>query len=250
MGGRLKPRQEIIMAVHFTGPILFAGKDGNRKWFENLPIDKNPDYLVYMDDFTGVTLDTTNDWTLVKDSSATAAIGADLVNGTVVLTSQATTDNDGASIQGNEIFAVSSSRDIWFETKLFITDAEGDAMDVCVGLTVNFATNPEAILTAADRIVFQIDDGDSNIDCVTEKDGTATTTDSGVDIASGTYVTLGFHVKGTGSVEFFVNRNLVATHTDNIPDDENLAIGAMELSGSATGTKSMTIDYLFAAQNR
>ena len=238
------------MAVHFTGPILFAGKDGNRKWFENLPIDKNPDYLVYMDDFTGVTLDTTNDWTLVKDSSATAAIGADLLNGTVVLTSQATTDNDGASLQGNEIYALSSSRDIWFETKLFITDAEGDAMDVCVGLTVNFATNPEAMLTAADRIVFQIDDGDSNIDCVTEKDGTATTTDSGVDIASGTYVTLGFHVKGTGSVEFFVNRNLVATHTDNLPDDENLTIGAMELSGSATGTKSMTVDYLFAAQNR
>ena len=238
------------MAVHFTGPILFAGKDGNRKWFENLPIDKNPDYLVYMDDFTGIALDTTNDWTLVKDSSATGAIGADLVNGTVVLTSQATTDNDGASIQGNEIFAVSSSRDIWFESKLFITDAEGDAMDVCVGLTVNFATNPEAMLTAADRIVFQIEDGDSNIDCVTEKDGTATTTDSGVDIASGTYVTLGFHVKGTGSVEFFVNRNLVATHTANIPDDENLTIGAMELSGSATGTKSMTIDYLFAAQNR
>ena len=60
----------------------------------------------------------------------------------------------------------------------------------------------------------------------------------------------GFHVKGTGSVEFFVNRNKVATHTANIPDDENLAIGAMELSGSATGTKSMTIDYLLASQNR
>jgi len=123
-------------------------------------------------------------------------------------------------------------------------------MDVCVGLTVNFATNPEAMLTAADRIVFQIDDGDSNIDCVTEKDGTATTTDSGIDIVSGTSVTLGFHVKGTGSVEFFVNRNKVATHTTNLPDDENLAIGAMELSGSATGTKSMTIDYLMAVQNR
>ena len=35
-----------------------------------------------------------------------------------------------------------------------------------------------------------------------------------------------------------------------IPDDENLALGAMELSGSATGTKSMNIDYIFAAQNR
>ena len=130
------------MAVHFTGPILFAGKDGNRKWFENLPIDKNPDYLVYMDDFTGITLDSTNDWTVVKDSSASAAIAADIANGAVTLSSQATTDNDGASIQGNEIFALSSTRDIWFETKITPTDAEGSAMDICIGLTVNFATNP------------------------------------------------------------------------------------------------------------
>jgi hypothetical protein len=211
------------MAVHFTGPILFAGKDGNKKWFENLPIDKNPDYLVYMDDFTGIALDSTNDWTVVKDSSASAAIAADVVNGALT---------------------------IWFETKITPTDAEGDNQEICIGLTVNFATNPEAMLTAADRIVFQVDDGDSNIDCVTEKDGTATTTDSGIDVASGTAVTLGIHVKGTGSVEFFVNRNLVATHTANIPDDENLALGAMQLSGSATGTKSMNIDYMFAAQNR
>ena len=48
----------------------------------------------------------------------------------------------------------------------------------------------------------------------------------------------------------FVNRNKVATHTANIPDDENLALGAMQLSGSATGTKSKNIDYIFAAQVR
>ena len=94
------------MAVHFTGPILFAGKDSPRNWFENLPVDKNPDFVTYMDDFTGIALDTTNDWTVVKDSSATAALGADAESGTLVLTSQATTDNDGASVQGNEIFAV------------------------------------------------------------------------------------------------------------------------------------------------
>ena len=238
------------MAVHFTGPILFAGKDSPRKWFENLPVDKNPDYVTYMDDFTGIALDTTNDWTVVKDSSATAALGADAESGTLVLTSQATTDDDGASVQGNEIFAVESGRDIWFESKVKVGDSEGSAIELCIGLTVNFATNPEAMLAAADRIVFQVDDGDTNIDCVTEKDGTATTTDSGVDIADDTYVTLGLHVTDDAKVEFFVNRNLVATHTDNIPDDENMTIGAMELSGSATGTKSATIDYLFASQTR
>jgi hypothetical protein len=238
------------MATHFTGPILFAGKDGQRKWFENLPIDKNPDYVVYMDDFTGIALDDTNDWTIIKDGSASVAIAADVVNGAITMSSEATTDNDGSSIQGNEIFAVESGRDIWFETKITPTDAEGDALEICAGLTVNFATNPEAMLTAADRIVFQVNDGGSDILCKTEKNGTETSTDSDVDIASGTAVILGFHVKSTGSVEFFVNRNLVATHTTNIPDDENLTVGLMQLSGSATGTKSMSVDYVFVAQSR
>jgi hypothetical protein len=238
------------MAVHFTGPVLFAGKDGQRKWFADLPVATNPDYVVYMDDFTGVAFDSTNDWTIVKDSGASVAIAADVVNGALTMSSAATTDNDGSSIQGNEIFAVSTGRDIWFETKLTPTDAEGDALELCAGLTVNFATNPEAMLTAADRIVFQVNDGGSSILCKTEKNDTETSTDSGVDIASGTAVTLGFHVKSTGAVEFFVNRNLVATHTTNIPDDENLAMGVMQLSGSATGTKSIAVDYVFAAQSR
>jgi hypothetical protein len=237
------------MAVHFTGPVLYAGVNGSRRWFADLPVGVNPDYVVLMDDFTGIALDATSDWTVVKDSGASAAIGADAESGTLILSSAATTDNDGASVQGNEIFRVASGRDIWFETKCWITDAEEDNMDLCVGLTVNFATNPEAMLTATDRIVFQINDGGTSILAITEKNGTETSTDTGLD-AEAFSQTLGFHVKGTGSVEFFVNRVKVATHTTNIPDDENLAIGAMQLSGSASGTKSANIDYLLASQTR
>lgn len=237
------------MAVHFTGPVLYAGVNGSKKWFADLPVGVNPDYVVLMDDFTGIALDATSDWTVVKDSGASAAIGADAESGTLILSSAATTDNDGASVQGNEIFRVASGRDIWFETKCWITDAEEDNMDLCVGLTVNFATNPEAMLTATDRIVFQINDGGTSILAITEKNGTETSTDTGLD-AEAFSQTLGFHVKGTGSVEFFVNRVKVATHTTNIPDDENLAVGAMQLSGSASGTKSANIDYLLASQTR
>ena len=245
------------MAVHFTGPILFAGKDSPRKWFENLPIDKNPDYVVTWDDFTGVALDNTNDWTVVKDSGASAAIAADVESGALLLSSTATTDNDGASVQGNEIFKVatgSSGRDIWFETKCKISDA--DQMDFCIGMTVNFATNPENMLAAADRIVFESDDGAATLQVITEKDGTETATSlsSTYDLADDTFVTLGFKVSGknrdSAKVEFFVDRVLVATHTTNIPDDENLTVGAMELSGDTTGTKTASVDYLFAAQDR
>ena len=236
------------MAVHFTGPVLYTGKNTPGAWWTNQPVGNNTDYVTYMDDFTGIALDTTNDWTVVKDSGATVAIGADTLNGVVVITSAATTDDDGGSIQGNEIFKVQTDKSIWFETKLKCNDA--DQTDICVGLTVNFATNPEAMLTAADRIVFQVDDGNASILCKTEKNGTETSTDSGIDLADDTYVTLGFWANSTGEVQFFVNRNLVATHTTNIVDDEELTVAAMSLSGSATGTRATTIDYLFCAADR
>ena len=46
-----------MAGVHFTWPILFAVKNNEKKWFENLPIDKNPDYVVYFDDFDRIGFD-------------------------------------------------------------------------------------------------------------------------------------------------------------------------------------------------
>jgi len=236
------------MAVHFTGPVLFTGKNSPGPWWTDQPVSNNVDYVSYMDDFTGVAIDKTNDWTEVKDNNAAVAIVADELNGAVALTSEATTDDNGASIQGNEVFAVQTDKSIWFETRIKCNDA--DQTDLCFGLTVNFATNPENMLTAADRIVFQVNDGNASILCKTEKNGTETSTDSGIDLVDDTYIRLGFWAYSTGSVQFFVNRQLVATHTTNIPDDENLTIGAMSVSGSATGTRVTTIDYLFCAADR
>jgi len=236
--------------TRFSGPVLYSGSN-NTTYFSGLgqmPIGINPAYFSIVDDFTGIAIDTTNNWTVVKDSSAAVAIVADTVGGEVALTSAATTDNDGASIQGNEIFAVATDKVIFFQTRLKCNDA--DQTDICAGLTVNFATNPENMLTAADRIVFQVDDGNASILCKTEKNGTETSTDSGVDLSDNTYVVLAFSVNNTGSVEFFVNGNSVATHTTNIPDDENLTPAAMSLSGSASGTRETILDYIIAVETR
>lgn len=236
------------MAVtHFSGPIEYSGKGATGAWGTDLTIAANNDVVVYMDDFLGVAVDATNDWTVIKDSSAAAAIVADTVNGVLGLTSAATTDDDGASIQGNEIFKAASGKSIWFETKL--QNNKVAQSEICVGLTVNFATNPEAMLTAADRIVFQVNDGDASILCKTEASGTETSTDSGIDMVDDTYVTLGFRVSGTGRVDFYVNRNLVATHTTNIPTTE-LAMAAMSISGDNLGTRATLIDYIFASATR
>lgn len=236
------------MAVtHFSGPIQYSGKGATGAWAADLSTTIDADVVTFIDDYLGVALDSTNDWTVVKDSGASAGIGADVVNGVLELTSAATTDDDGASVQGNEVFALTADKYVWFQTRIKCNDA--DQTDICVGLTVNFATNPEAMLTAADRIVFQVDDGNASILCKTESGGTETSTDSLVDLADDTYVVLSFRASGTGQVEFFVNRNLVATHTTNIPTTD-LAVAAMSLSGSASGTRKTSVDYLLVAATR
>ena len=236
-----------MAATHYSGPLQYSGKGATGAWGTDLTTSVDTDVVTYMDDFTGVALDSTNDWTVVKDSGASAGIGADVLNGVLELTSAATTDNDGASVQGNEIFKAQADKTIWFETELQCNDA--DQTDICVGLTVNFATNPEAMLTAADRICFQVDDGNASILCKTESGGTETSTDSGVDLVDSTYVKLSIRVSGTGQVFFYVDGTEVAVHTTNIPTTE-LALAAMSLSGSAAGTRKTTIDYMFAAATR
>ena len=92
------------MATHHNTPVLYSGYASGYKDLLSQPIALNPDYFTYVDDFLGIAVDTTNDWTVVKDSGATVAIVADTVGGELGLTSAGTTDNDGASIQKNETF--------------------------------------------------------------------------------------------------------------------------------------------------
>lgn len=226
--------------TRFNGTILH-GNTKARKWFNDLPQAFAPEYVQQWYDFVEVTDDETNLYTVVKDASASVAIAADTANGRLLLTSAATTNDDGASIQGNEIWLPAAGRTIWFETLLQIS-AAGD-QELYAGLSQNFATNPEAVLTASNRIGFQVNDADASILCKTEAADTETSTDSGVDIVSATDIRLGFKVIGTTTVEFYINRNLVATHTTNIPTTE-LAFALYELSGSNTGTMSASIDYV------
>jgi len=244
------------MATHFKGPILYSAA---RKGLENLQVGVWPDQAVFLDDFTGIVIDTTNDWTVVKDSGATVAITADAATGVVALTSAATTDDDGASIQGNEIFQLptTAGEKLYFESRFSIATTAGDSvgqMDVWVGLTENFATHPENAFLATNRIGFQLDDGSSLTRLISESGGTETETElaAAYNLTDDTYVTLGFiATKGTSTdtVQFYYNRQLVGTHTTNVPTDL-LTPAMVEVSGDGTGTKSMNVDYVMAAVDR
>lgn len=238
------------MPTHYSGPLLYDGRNKTPYFTggEDMPISINTSMFVLMDDFLEVGIDIQHQWTVVKDTGAAVGIVADTVGGEIALTSTATTDNDGASIQGNEVFALAAGRPIYFQTR--IKNNKVNESEICVGFTLNFATNPEAMLAATDRICFQVDDGNASVLCKTEKDGVETSTDSGFDMVNDTYVILGIQVVGASTVNFYINGGLVATHTTNIPNDENLAVAAMSISGDNLGTRVTTIDYILAAAAR
>ena len=241
------------MATHFKGPVLFS----NASAFENLKMSMWPDQFPYMDDFEQGALDATHNWTIVKDTGASAAITADGTGGEVNLTSAATTDNDGASIQAKqESFALptSAGKKLYFESRVKISDAT--QTDFLVGFTEAFTTNPENALLSANVIGFVKVDGSAIVKGTTESGGTQTlvefadTTKSTME--NDTYVTLGLVATKNDTVnkvEFYINRNKVGQSTTNIPT-ANMNVMAMSVSGDTTGTKVTTIDYIMAAQDR
>ena len=106
------------MATHHNTPVLYSGYAAGYKDLREMPMSINPDYFCLEDDFV-YELDT--GWTTVKDSGATVAIVADTVGGELGITSAATTDNDGGSVQGNEILLLQQIRTCFFRHVLKTT---------------------------------------------------------------------------------------------------------------------------------
>ncbi len=242
-------------ATHFKGPILFSAQ---RPGLENLNIARWNDQFIQFDDYDHGAIDETLRWVIVKDSGASVAVVADARSGEVNLNSAATTDNDGASLQGHEeYFSLPSTAGnrLWYETRIKTSDV--DQMDILVGLTETFATNPENALASSNIIGFLLTDGSAVISGVTEASDTATTVTLDTahsTLTNDTYVTLGFvATKGASSasdrVDFYINRKKVGTSSTNIPT-ANMKMMVMSLSGDATGTKVTTLDYMMGAQDR
>mgnify|MGYP003624879255 FL=1 len=243
-----------MAGTHFKGPLLFSAQ---RPSLQNLNTSMWPDQFHYMDDFNTGAVDETNDWTIIKDTGAAVAVG-DSATGELTLTSTATTDDDGASIQQKlETFSTPSivGDSLWVETR--IKNSTVDQSAIIVGLTETFTTNPEDMFASSNVIAFLLNDGSPVILAATEAADTPTlvTLDSTLStITDDTFVTLGFKfTKGTTTdrVEFYINRKYAGVSTTNIPASTVLLkLGVASISGDATGTRVTTLDYIMGAQDR
>ena len=246
------------MAQPIPGPLLYEegrSSSGAREFFGNMPLDLpiNPDSVCFMDDFTmlhGKALNQTDMYDVVKDSSASIAM-TDAHGGVVVLTSAATTDNDGVLLQcTTQLVKLQSNKKLWFEARYQTSDA--DDSDNFVGLAKQAATNPEAVVVAGlARIGFQINEGDASILFVSDNGTVTTSTDTGIDASDATDVVLGFHYNGS-KIDVYVNRMKVLSGLTPtvVVGTDLLSPACFHLSGNATGTHTGKLDYLMMVAER
>ena len=244
--------------TRFSGPIMYSGSGsdslGYGTFFKNLPIQCNPDYVVKWDDFAGIDIDDTDDWTKSVLNSGTLTLLADHVGGWAKSLGDGSTDNSGGAIQGNEIFMAEASKKIFFEATVAVADA--DDMDMFVGLAENGTFATGVPFAAANQIGFLLVEGAADIYANCDSGGTETKTDTGVDFADGAESSsaitntrrLGFVVTGTGTVEFYVDRVKKVTTTANIPTSA-LTPWFCAISGTTTADAAWC-DYIMVAAQR
>jgi hypothetical protein len=240
--------------TRFSGPVMYSGNGSENEWFENLPIGVNPDYVCYYDDFTGIDIDDTDDWTKSVLNSGTVTLLGDHVGGWAKIAGSGSHDNSGGSLQGNEIWMAQANKNIYFEASVAMSKPADS--DLFVGLAENGTLATGVPFTANNQIGFIVVEGSGSIFGNVDSGGSDTALDTGVDMAaaaeSGSLITnsrrLGFIARGTGSVEWFVDRKSVGTTTTNIP-----TVALTQFLAGISGSTAADVhycDYIWVVQQR
>lgn len=236
-----------------TGPL--RNKESARSpraWQSNLPIDKDPDYISYFNDFLKAADFDTNDWTITTveagSGDASEAISTTEVGGALVITNDdADTDSDSLQFTAAAPFNFASGKRQWFEARLKMSSLTSTMM-------IGLAETDTTPLDAANRVNFRVSSGSSGA-ILCQADSTAdsaVSTSSGESMAANTYATLGWYFDGA-RVHYYVNRKFVASTASGIPASSQALQLTLYLANGATApdaAKAMTIDYVFIAQER
>ena len=203
---------------------------------------------VYFNDFTTYVA---GDWTITTTEGGTGNASEALTNvaGGALLITNDDADNDSDEFQlAVESFKFASGKKSWFKTRFKVSDATQS--DWIVGLCITDTTIIDAV---SDGVYFKKDDGDASIDFALELNGSATEASGIATQSDDTFVTLGWYFDGdtTNGIKYYVDGTHKGTQTTmtNLCTDEELAV-SFALQNGAAAAKTMTLDYIYAAQER
>lgn len=210
----------------------------------------------FFDDFDRFVV---GDWTITTTEAGAGSATEALTdaNGGVLLITNDAADNDADFFQKvGESFLPTSGKKLWFKTRFAVSDAT--QCDWVMGLQITDTTPLAADGDGVtDGIFFQKDDDDTNIDFYVQKNATTgqlTSTAVTTTAAADTYMTLAFYFDGERYVYLYKDDSQIArvdltsTLTTYLPDTE-LTISFGIQNGEAVA-KTMSIDYIFVAQER
>lgn len=193
-------------------------------------------------------VNTTNVWTETAVGSGTGLAVQDARGGKAKFTNGAT-DNDTYSYAAKyEICKVSAGKDTSFATTIEVKDV--DKADLFVGLAAKLGSG-NLFDNRVDSIGFYLVGATgASLYAECNKDGTATQTDTGVDVADATELAIGFRIVSNVKVIFFAGTTLlrptyVTTMTTNIPDNEELAVHfGLRNYGGVSGGNALTLSSI------
>ena len=168
---------------------------------------------------------------------------ADLKGGWMNISPDAN-DNDGVNMQhANTSFKVETNSPIYFGIRYKVSEATQD--DLLVGLCEQ---DPSVLTNTSHGIYFKKVDGGTSLVCAVVIDETTVKTlVADAAFAADTVYIDEFLITSTGKVEFWHNGSTIGVYTAGIPST-NLAVTVAFLTGAATSTEDMFVDWIRCIQ--
>lgn len=195
----------------------------------------------YMEDFDYYLA---GDWTVTEVGVATQVL-TDFEGGALLITNAAADDDSSFQQKVGESFIFELSSRMFFKCRFQVSDATQS--DIVVGLQIT-DTSPLAV---TDGVFFRKNDAVATIDLVAVKDSVEVVEAAVATLVNDTIVELAFFWDGIDRIWFAIGDNPTGILTPGVslPDDELLTISFGIQNGEAVA-KNMTVDYVFAAQER
>lgn len=208
--------------------------------FKNYPFPYPMDYVTDFDDFITYTA---AHWTVTETDAAATEATTDGKGGLLLITNTAA-DNDAVVMQRlGESFLFVAGKQTFFSARFKVSDATQS--DILFGLVITDTTP----LAHTDGVIFRKDDGDANIDFASVKNSVGSSAVAVGTLVDNTFTELAFYYDGKNCLLFKDGVLLSRVADLIIPDDEEVRVTLMLQNGEAVA-KTMTVDWIFAAQER
>ena len=196
-------------------------------------------------------------WRVNIDGTSDAVALDNSAVGGVLNVTTGTSDNEETHLTAiNSGFAIdaSASRKLWMTTRFKVNDAA--TIGIFVGLASDNGAEETSILTdgggaTEDAIGAYMLDGSAavNLTTLTAVGDSETVTDTGVDLANGTYVTVSFYYDGS-QLHVYVNGALKNSISSTLPADSTILFPAIHAASRSGASKILSVDYMVVCAER